>query len=287
MNTLDHSQVVKRRELSRQISGFGLQLRLIGSISPFQSAPPPEMPRFQHEPQPRFQTTQWSVVLCASAGEAEDRQAALTRLMENYWYPLYAFARRAGNNHHDALDRTQSFFAHVLESAALESVSPEKGRFRTFLLTSFRNFMSNEHRSANAQRRGGDVDTISLHGREFEQRFEQELTVKDAPEYAFDRNWVREILGRVLKRLTGEYLKADKSLLFETLSPYLSSSAEAVPRKEIAETLKLSAAAIGMSIHRMRRRYGELLREEVASTLQDPADVDDEIQLLLQVMRNT
>ena len=245
------------------------------------------MPRFENEPPLRFQTTQWSVVLCASAGQAEDRQEALTRLMENYWYPLYAFARRAGNNHHDALDRTQSFFAHVLESAALESVSPEKGRFRTFLLTSFRNFMSNEHRSEKTQRRGGCVETISLHGREFEQRFEQELTVKDSPEYVFDRTWVQEILARVLLQLAAEYRRADKSVLFETLSPYLSSSADAVPRTEIAETLKLSAAAVGMSIHRMRRRYGELLRQEVASTLQDPADVDDEIQLLLQTMRNT
>ena len=259
------------------------------SFGPFPSCdlPGSEMPRFENEPPLRFQTTHWSVVLCASAGQAEDRQAALTRLMENYWYPLYAFARRAGNNHHDALDRTQSFFAHVLESAALESVSPEKGRFRTFLLTSFRNFMSNEHRFEEAQRRGGGVDTISLHGPEFERRFEQELTIEDAPEYAFDRTWVREILARVLQRLADEYLQADKSLLFETLSPYVSSSADSVPRTEISETLKLSAAAIGMSIHRMRRRYGELLRAEVASTLQNPADVDDEIQLLLQVMRNT
>lgn len=266
-------------DLSYNSRSFGL--------FPRSEVPGSEMPRFENEPPLRFQTTHWSVVLCASAGKAEDRHAALTQLMENYWFPVYAFARRAGNSHHDALDLTQSFFAHVLESAALESVSPEKGRFRTFLLTSFRNFMSNEHRSATAQRRGGGVDTISLHGREFEQRFEQELTIEDAPEYAFDRTWVREILARVLQRLAAEYRRADKSVLFEAMAPYLSSSADDVPRAEIAETLKLSTAAIGMSIHRMRRRYGELLRHEVASTLQDPADVDDEIQLLLQVIRNT
>lgn len=273
-------------ELPRQTAAFGLQLGLYSAHFQSSAMPGSEMPRFENEPPLRFQTTQWSVVLCASAGQAEDRQAALARLMENYWYPLYAFARRAGNNHHDALDRTQSFFAHVLESAALESVSPEKGRFRTFLLTSFRNFMSNENRFANAHRRGGGVEMMSLHGREFEYRFEQELTVEDTPEYAFDRTWVSEILARVRQRLAAEFRQADKSALFETLSPYLSSGAESLPRAEIAETLKLSAAAIGMSIHRMRRRYGELLRQEVASTLQDPADVDDEIQLLLQFMRS-
>lgn len=231
--------------------------------------------------QARFGTTRWSVVLRAGAAGSDETRHALNDLIECYWYPLYAFSRRCGNSHHDALDLTQGFFAHLLQGQALRSVSPDKGRFRSFLLAAFKNFMANQRRAAATQRRGGAVATLSLSDTEFQSRYDREPAVAETPERLFERSWVEELLARVRTRLADEYRQAGKEEFLELLEPHLAACHEALPRPEICSRLQLSAAALAMSLHRMRRRYGELLRQEIAATVDDPADVDDELRALM------
>lgn len=231
--------------------------------------------------QVRFGTTRWSVVLRAGAAGSDDTRDALSELIESYWYPLYAFSRRSGNPHHDALDLTQGFLAHLLQSQALRSVSPDKGRFRSFLLAAFKNFMANQRRAAATERRGGAVTTLSLSDAEFQNRYDREPAVAETPERLFERSWIEELLARVRARLAEDYRQAGKPELFELLEPHLAGCHEALPRPEICSRLKLSPAALAMSLHRMRRRYGELLRQEVAATVDDPAEVDDELRALM------
>ena len=236
-------------------------------------------------PQARFNTTKWSVVLRAGAAGSAGKRDALHELIECYWYPLYAFARRCGNSHHDALDLTQGFFAHLLQGQALSAVSPDKGRFRSFLLAAFKNFMANQRRAAATLRRGGGVATFSLTDADFSTRYDHEPAIEETPERLFERSWVAELLARVRLRLAEEYRQADKSALFELLEPHLANCHDATPRTEICSQLNLSAAALAMSIHRMRRRYGELLRQEVAATVDNPADIDDELRALMALVR--
>jgi len=226
-------------------------------------------------------------VLRAGAAGSADTRDALNELIESYWYPLYAFSRRCGNSHHDALDLTQGFLAHLLQGEALSSVSPDKGRFRSFLLASFKNFMANQSRAAATLRRGGSVNTISLNDADFRTRYDREPAVNETPELLFERSWVAELLARVRARLGEEYQQAGKQELFEFLEPHLAGCHEATPRAEICRRLNLSAAALAMSIHRMRRRYGELVREEVAATVDDPAHVDDELRTLMSLVSPT
>ena len=237
-----------------------------------------------HSPNARFTSTQWSVVLRAGAVGSEAAQQALTQLITAYWYPLYAFARRRGNPHHDAMDLTQGFFTHLLATEGLGSVSPEKGRFRSFLLSSFKNFMANQRRAAAAVRRGGAVATLSLSSTDFQSRYEREPADADTPELLFQRRWVEALLRRVRARLAEDYREAGKEELFQLLEPHLSDGAGGIPRAEISRKLNLSSAAVAMSIHRMRRRFGDLLRQEVAATVANPADIEDELRSLLAIL---
>lgn len=232
----------------------------------------------------QFATTCWSVVLRAGAHPSDETHRALTELIYSYWYPLYAFARRQGNGNDDALDLTQGFFAHLLDAHALESVSPEKGRFRSFLLASFQNFMANQRRAAMAVRRGGAVKILSLTADDFGTRFDREPAHHETPELCFQRSWVEALLLKVRSRLAADYQQAGKSELFALLEPHLTQQGEVVPRAEIGRRLNLSPAAVAMSIHRMRRRYGEILRQEVAATVDNPAEVDDELRTLMSII---
>lgn len=235
----------------------------------------------------RFATTHWSVVLRAGGSPTDDSQEALSELVESYWYPLYSFARRRGNNHHDAMDLTQGFFTHLLGGNALDSVLPAYGRFRSFLLASFKNFISNDRRARNAKRRGGAVTIGSLTGSEFAVRYDREPVDEETPELLFERRWVETLLNSVRCRLADDYERAGKTELFRLLEPHLTFADDAIPRAEICRQLSLSSAAVAMSIYRMRRRYAELLREEVASTLDDPADIDDEVRTLMAIVGRT
>lgn len=239
-------------------------------------------------PGARFATTRWSVVLRAGAGDggdgasAADTRQALGDLIRAYWYPLYAFARRKGSGDHDAMDLTQGFFAHLLAGDALASVSPAKGRFRSFLLASFQNYMANQRRATGAVRRGGAVTTVSLGGDDFRARYDREPVDRETPEVLYQRSWVEALLTRVRSRLADEYGRAGKAELFALLEPHLTPRADAPPRAEVGRKLNLSPAAVAMSIHRMRRAYGDLLRQEVAATVDDPADVEDELCALME-----
>ncbi len=221
------------------------------------------------------------------AGEmqSEAGQEALGELIQAYWYPLYAFSRRQGTSDHDAMDLTQGFFTQLLASDGLGAVSPEKGRFRSFLLASFKNFASNQRRAAERIRRGGAVMTVSLSHLDFKSRYEREPTDDgDSPELVFDRHWVEVMLQRVSQRLADDYRQAGKEELFRLLSPHLGGGADALPRPEIGRLLNLSTAAVAMSIHRMRRRFGHLLRQEVAGTVSDPDEIEDELRTLMQIV---
>lgn len=242
--------------------------------------------RPQAPPRASFATTRWSIVLRAGRlADSHDTRQALNDLIECYWYPLYAFCRRQGNNDHDAMDLTQGFFTHLLGSEALESVSPEKGRFRSFLLASFKNYMANQRRAASTIRRGGAAIMLSLTAADFQERYDREPVNLETPELLYDRSWVQTLLHRVRVRLAEEYHHAGKSELYALLEPHLTHSGDdAIPRAEIGHRLNLSPAAVSMSIHRMRRTYGELLRQEVAATLDDPGDVEDELRTLMALV---
>lgn len=220
----------------------------------------------------------------AGVTDKEASQQALSELIQTYWYPLYAFARRVGRTHHDALDLTQGFLTQLLDGDGLESVSPDKGRFRSFLLASFKNFMANQRRAAETIRRGGAANILSLTTTDFGTRYDREPADNETPELLYERRWAEALLARVRARLRDDYCRAGKEELFQWLEPHLVESASATPRAEISRQLNLSTAAVAMSIHRLRRRFGELLRQEVAATLEDPTELDDELRALMLVV---
>lgn len=232
----------------------------------------------------RFRTTRWSVVLRAGRLDSNDGQQAWNDLIQGYWYPLYAYCRQQGNASHDAQDLTQGFFAHLLDRQGLKSVEESKGRFRTFLLVAFKNYIVNQHRADHAVKRGGAVEIHSLNHTDFAARFAEETTSTETPEQAFDRRWVETLLDHVRERLRNEYATSLKLSLFEQLKGHLTNDLQALPYAEIGRTLNISPAAVAMSIHRMRRRYGELLYEEVAATVDDPRDVEDELRKLMSIV---
>lgn len=235
----------------------------------------------------RFRTTHWSVVLRAGCLDSDDGQQAWNDLIQGYWYPLYAYCRQQGSASHDAQDLTQGFFAHLLDRRGLESVEESKGRFRTFLLAAFKNYIVNQHRSDHALKRGGSVTIHSLNHSDLAARFAQEKTMIESPEQAFDRRWVETLLDHVRERLRDEYATALKLPLYEQLQPHLTNDLQALPYAEIGRKLNISPAAVAMSIHRMRRRYGELLYEEVAATVDDPRDVEEELHNLMSIVSQT
>ena len=229
----------------------------------------------------RFQTTQWSLVHGAFQTPAEQAGNCWNELFQTYWYPLYAFCRRQGRSHADAQDLTQGFCTHLLTSSGRTAVGPAKGRFRSFLLASFRNYMANQARSARTIRRGGAHQFFSLHADDVENRYSSRGACGESPEHEFEREWVAAILQRTRARLAEDYRRADRQELFELLEPHMMAQDDALPRLEIGVRLKLSHAAIAMSIHRMRKRFGEILLSEVRLTIDDPEDAEDELRRLM------
>lgn len=240
-------------------------------------------------PQPRakFATTHWSVILRAREAPEDEAREALSQLSQTYWYPLYVFARRQGNSEHDAMDLTQGFFVHLLNGRALETVSPEKGLFRSFLLAAFKNFMANQRRASGAERRGGGATILSLDADDAATRYAREPAHDETPEVSYHRNWAEALLTSVRQKLADDYRKAGKSELFALLEPHLTHRADAESRVHIGRKFQLSVGAVNMSIHRLRRRFGELLRQEVAATVVDPNDVDDELRWLMSAVSRT
>jgi len=230
-----------------------------------------------------FPTTQWSVVLAARGHTSAEARAALESLCSVYWYPLYAYTRSRGHDPETARDLTQAFFAHLLEQEILRPVDPAKGRFRAFLLASLKNFLAHERERAQALKRGGGVPTLSMDGEDAEGRFRHEPVDRLNPEQIFERRWGLTIMQRAMERL--EAASASRPGQFERLKGYLTDAEPTVAYRQAAADLGLSEGAVKTAVHRLRREYGLILREEVAATIADPEELDDELRHLLAVIR--
>jgi RNA polymerase sigma factor (sigma-70 family) len=229
-----------------------------------------------------FATTHWSVVLAAKQGDTPDARTALEKLCRTYWYPLYAFVRRRGYSPEDAQDLTQGFFASLLSVHALATVHPVKGRFRSFLLASLNHFLANEWDKATALKRGGGRTVISLDAAET--RYRAEPSENLSPDRIFERQWARTLLAQVATRLREDYEAAGKGSLFNALQIYLAGEKGLAPYRDTADQLGLTTDALKKAVERLRRRYGELLREEIAHTVSHPVEVDEEIRYLRSVL---
>lgn len=228
-----------------------------------------------------FHTTRWSVVLAGAQARPAERRAALEELARAYWYPLFAYARRRGLDADLAADRTQDFFALLLERQDVARADPQRGRFRAYLLTAFRNHLSSARSHERALKRGGDRLFLSLDARAAESRWCAEPLDCETPERAFHRLWVRELLALALGRLRDEQVRIGRGDLFERLRPALTAQDDAPRMLEVARALSMSENAVKVAAHRLRRRFGELLRDEVAGTLADATGVEAELRGLL------
>ena len=227
-----------------------------------------------------FTTTHWSVVLAAQADSTPKARAALAQLCERYWYPLYAYLRRSGHSADDAQDLTQAFFARILEKRTFRQADPARGRFRSFLLASLKNFVANERGRARAQKRGGVTPPLSLEFDTAEGRYRIEPPNDETPEKVFDRRWALTLLEGVLARLRGEFVKTQKETVFDHLKVYLAGQKADVGYAKVGEQLEMTEGAVKVAVHRLRRRFRHLLREEISQTVSSPDQVEDEIRHL-------
>jgi RNA polymerase sigma factor (sigma-70 family) len=235
----------------------------------------------------RFRSTHWSVVLTAAQDHTPAGQAALAELYRIYWYPLYSHVRRRGYSPEDSQDLTQSFFLHLLEHRGLMQVDPQKGRFRSFLLASLKNFLSTAQRREHTIKRGGLCAFISLDAEAVESRYQLEPTDDLAltAEQIFDARWALILLNEAMNSVQAEYAARGKAKTFDVLKGFLPGvSAELPSYVEAAETLGISEAAVNTLIHRLRKQYSIALRREVARTVSEPGAVDDEIHLLFEAL---
>jgi RNA polymerase sigma factor (sigma-70 family) len=234
---------------------------------------------------PHFATTRWSVVAAAGAhGNPQPRRAALSTLCESYWFPIYAYARRSGSSPEDASDLVQNFFTRLLERNDLEQAKRERGRFRSYLLTCFINFCSNERDRARTIKRGGGRVGFSLDEKFAENRFNSEPHAKDDPERCFARTWAHTVLEEVIEQLRTEYEQAGKGEVFEHLKLALQDDDDALSYREIAKTIETTEGAVKVAAHRLRKRFGELLLREIADTLTDANDAEDELRGLFEAL---
>jgi RNA polymerase sigma-70 factor (ECF subfamily) len=232
-----------------------------------------------------FRPTRWSVVLLSAQSKAPGSRAALAALCRLYWYPLYAFVRRRGYNPEDAQDLTQGFFLHLLDHKALAQVDPLKGKFRSFLLASIQNYLSKETDRARCLKRGGKTEFVSR-DENAEGRYRLEATDYLTAEKIFDARWALILLDEAMRLLSAEYVDQGKTATLETLKPFLSPiDSEATPSYEqVAKQLEVSVGAVRILVHRLRKRYTTLLRAEVARTVSDPGDIDEEIHSLCDAL---
>jgi len=231
-----------------------------------------------------FTTTHWSVVLAAGHSTAPGAPQALETLCRGYWYPLYAYVRRQGHSPEDAQDLTQDFFARFLEKKYFKLADPARGRFRTFLLTALKHFLANEWKKAHREKRGSGLAAISLDAEVAEQRYAVEPVEEINPETIYERRWAATLLEGVLALLQQEWAAADKGWQFEELKGGLWGGSNASSYADIAARRETTEPTIKMAAHRLRQRYRELLRAEIAHTVASPAEVDEELRHLIAVI---
>jgi RNA polymerase sigma-70 factor (ECF subfamily) len=233
---------------------------------------------------PGFHTTHWTVVLTARDGDETKNREALGKLCVTYWYPLYAFVRSQVSNPHEAEDLTQEFFRRFLERNSLAKVEPSAGKFRSFLLACLKNFLANQRERAHAQRRGGGQPILPLESGEGETRYSLEPADQRTPEAMFERRWAFVILEQSMAELRREYSTAEKREQFQELQGFLPNGDGTISRAELAAKRGVSVGAIDVAVHRLRQRFGALLRRQVAQTVSSEAEVDEEIRHLISVL---
>jgi len=231
-----------------------------------------------------FATTHWSAVLAAAHDSAPGAGEALQQLCRAYWYPLYCYVRRQVGNAADAEDLTQAFFAHLLKRKTLSRVSPEKGRFRSFLLAALNYFLADEWDKVRAQKRGGGCVVVSLNEAGAEERYQRECGGQLTAEQLYERRWAMAVLDRASVCLQEEFAAAGKATLGEALRDLQEDGAEAEPYVAVAARLGMPVNTMKSHVHRYRQRFRELLCEEVAQTVATPADVADELRRLIAVV---
>jgi RNA polymerase sigma factor (sigma-70 family) len=233
----------------------------------------------------RFETTNWSVIVEATTGDSSAARAALAALCQSYWPPIYAFIRSKGHSSTDAEDLTQAYFERFLEKRYLDDFRPEIGRFRTFLRASVAHFLANEWDRERAQKRGGGQIVLSLDVEEAEDRWRREPVDRLTPEAIFERQWAAAMLARCLKRLRDEHDEPERQTRFEKLKPFLVTGQSDGGYEKLALELGTTEAAVRVAVHRLRKRFCAVVREEVTRTVASPADVDAEIRWLLTTVR--
>jgi RNA polymerase sigma factor (sigma-70 family) len=232
-----------------------------------------------------FNTTHWTIVLaCADETDSARAREALASLFQTYWYPLYAYVRRRGYSQHDAEDVVQAFCLHLHEKHALAKADRERGKFRTFLLSSLQNFLANERERANAQKRGGGREMIRLDAEEADARYRLEPAHSMTPEVLFEKRWAHALLEQTVSDLRADFVTRGKERLFDGLSSFLTADLRETSYQTAAAQLGLPLSAIKTTIHRLRRDYREKLREQIGRTVSRPDEVEDELLHLRKVL---
>ena len=232
----------------------------------------------------RFATTHWSVVLAAGRPKSASYQQALETLCQTYWFPLYAYLRRHGCNSHQAQDYTQAFFTALLDKGGLGLADPKRGKFRSFLLASLKHFLSNERARARAKKRGGGKKVLSLDFENAESQYALEPRDELSPEKLFERSWALTVLDRAMARLQDEAVSTKKQKSFERLKSYLTADKGSAPYRDAAVELDMTEGAVRIAVHRLRKRYRELLRDEIAQTVTSDDQIDEEIRDLFTAL---
>ena len=231
-----------------------------------------------------FATTHWSVVLEAGQAGSSEAESALSELCRTYWYPLYAYVRRFGHAPEVAEDLTQEFFARLLEKNYLGTADRKRGKFRWFLLTAFKCFLANEHDRATAQKRGGGMPLVALDGLSAEERYALEPNDRVSPDRLYDLRWALDVLERARRALEGEQSAGGKADRFSRLSQYLPGGEPGADYAATGAGLGMSEGSVKQEVHRLKRRYGELLRAEISRTVASTEEVDEEIRYLIDVI---
>lgn len=231
-----------------------------------------------------FVTTHWSVVLAAGRSDSTRARAALEQLCRNYWHPLYAYVRGTGYSREEAEDLTQEFFARLLAHNSVARADPARGRFRSFLLASLKHFLANEWEKARALKRGGGAQLLPLDFDTAETRCAQPIASGDTPDRAYDRQWALSLLDAVLGRLRHEYRDAGREHMYLGLKDTLGGGRSEIPYRELGVRLDISEGAVKVAAHRLRQRYRELLREEIANTVTGPEEVEEELKHLFAAL---
>jgi RNA polymerase sigma-70 factor (ECF subfamily) len=231
-----------------------------------------------------FATTHWSVVLAAGKSSSAQQKKALEALCQSYWFPLYAFLRRRGYDNHQAEDYTQAFFAHILEKHDLRTADPKYGKFRSFLLIRLKYFVSDERDRAQAQKRGGGRKILSLSFQNAEGQYALEPADQLSPEMLFEKSWALTVLERTMERLEADMAKKNKQKLFEHLKVCLTTDKDVIPYLDMAVELDMTEGSIRVAVHRLRRQYRKLLRDEIAQTVAGEDQIDEEMGCLFAAL---